>query len=205
MAFVKVNKSNTGASYGSGVEEVRLGYHLSNGGSRGGRSMYVTITRALADKLGWKVEQQDNGRNTMSVIIHEGTYEDAGFLMFENAEAGYSLGTNGSTAGAHHALSSSISMSRIKHYAVNDPSEEKLTAACEYVINDDNTLLVQCPDWLRYNAASVPEQPVKVEPVQVKEVLPIEDDEPPPTKPKITLNREDRRRIAKRVASQLGR
>jgi hypothetical protein len=205
MAFVKVSKSNTGASYGSGVEEVRLGYHLSNVGDRGGKSMYITITRALVDKLGWKVEQQDNGRNTMSVTIHEGTYEDAGFLMFENTDTGYTLGTNSSTAGAHHALSSSISISRIKHYAVNEPTEEKLTAACEFVINDDNTILVQCPDWLRYNSASVPEQPVKVEPVKEKEVLPIEEDEPPPTKPKITLNREDRRRIAKRVASQLGR
>ena len=205
MAFVKVSKSNTGNSYTSGAEEIRLGYHLASGGNRGGRSLYVTVTRSLAEKLGWEINTLDTGRHTVLVTIHEGTYEDAGFLMFENTETGYTLGTNAAVSGSNHSFSASISITRIRHYAVNDPTEEKLTGACEYVINDDNTLLVQCPDWLRYNPASVPEQPVVVEPVKVKEVLPIEDDEPPPTKPKLQLNREDRRRIAKRVASQLGR
>jgi len=91
---------------------------------------------------------------------------------------------------------------------VNDPLIEKSVQEVEFTVDEkDHTVLIQCPDWLRYNPQSVPQPepaPAKVEtkdprPTVVRLVEEAEEPEP------IRLNREERRRLAKKVVSRLGR
>lgn len=198
MAFVKVNKSAMGSQ--SRQAEIRLGWHIQSEKNKT-RSIYLSTSRDIVDQLGWKVEvgpsREGTGvRSTTRIAVHEGTGSDAGFLMLEYDEYGYALGSNKSDPKSIASFTVNISVTRLKHYAINDILIEKQPEPVEFTIDEkEGTILIQVPDWLRYNPQTVePEPEPEPEPVVEKK-----SDTP------LRLNREERRRIAKTVASRIGR
>jgi len=207
MAFVKINKSPVGA-FKDGLPIVRMGSHLQSE-KQSSRAIYFSLTRPVIDQAGWKISGVDGSEDRVAVAIavHEGTGTDAGFLLLEQEEGGYRLGSTRSDRQTH-SFAMNVSVSRLRHYVVNDPLIEKSVQEVEFTVDEkDHTVLIQCPDWLRYNPQSVPQPepaPAKVEtkdprPTVVRLVEEAEEPEP------IRLNREERRRLAKKVVSRLGR
>jgi hypothetical protein len=202
MAFVKVNKSPRGVNYGNDPV-IRMGTHLQ--GTKTPRSVYMSISLSVLDQLGWPYAPEEGERARCTIAVHEGTHEDAGFFMLVRDPSGYTFGGANSKEEARSALVTNIAVTKLRHYAVNDPVMEHPPENVEFTIDEkEGTILVQLPDWLRYNPASVPEPaPVKVEkkdPHPTMTVVPKEEDVEP-----LRLNHEERRRIAKKVASRLGR
>jgi hypothetical protein len=189
MAFVRIDKSSVGASY-TGIVEIRMGSKLKD--EHGPRAVYMSVAKPIIDEIGWTYKELED-RRTMFVYVHEGTGDDAGFWMMEQTDDkhGYSLGSQGK----HASFTMGISTSRLQHYVLNEHSVEP--APVDYTIDAANKcILIECPDWLRYNPQSVPEQPeAKVE-VEVHLPKKLQDMQP---------NREQRRRIAKTVERSLRR
>jgi hypothetical protein len=196
MAFVKVNKSSVGA-FNYGLPIIRMGSHLQSE-KQSSRAIYFSVTRPVIEQAGWKISgiKGSDDRVAVAIAVHEGTGTDAGFLLLEEEEGGYRLGATRADKQTH-SFAMNVSVSRLKHYVVNDPLIEKSVQEVEFTVDEkEHTVLIQCPDWLRYNPLSVQEEPDPVE----EYVEP-----PPPPTPPLTLNREERRRLAKKVASRLGR
>jgi hypothetical protein len=155
MAFVKIDKSATGG-WRSDLSEpnVRMSCHLQD--DKTPRSVAFYINHVLIDKVGWTTTMDSNGRTSLSVAIHEGTGEDAGFLMLEESDAknGYVLAV--SKPGAF-TYGMNASFTRFKHYVINEVPTPLMDVEFTYDAKD-KTVLIQCPDWLRYNPLSVPEE-----------------------------------------------
>jgi hypothetical protein len=65
-------------------------------------------------------------------------------------------------------MTGGVSVTRFKHYVLNDTARDIEPAPVEFTVDEkEHTILIQCPDWLRYNPLSVPVQPKPV----VKEVV----------------------------------
>jgi hypothetical protein len=182
MTFTKVDKAASGGwRTVTDQPNVRMSCYLQD--DKHPRSVAFYINQVLIDALGWKLHTDPNGRKSLHVDIHEGTGEDAGFLMLtEGDQRGYVLAV--SKAGAL-TFAMNIAFVRFKHYAINEVPAPLGDVEFTYDAND-KTILIQCPDWLRYNSLSVKAEPVKAE----KEELP-------------KLNRRDRRHIATKIASRL--
>lgn len=221
MAFVKVNKSRMGTRPDENPN-IRMGWHKQGETARG---LYFGITRILVEEVGWRLVEQtpkdgsDQVRVACIIDVMEGIHEDAGFFMLTESETGYRLGTNkGSSSSA--SLSMNVALNRLRHYVINDAEIEVEPHSVEFTIDSkDKTVLIQCPDWLRYNPLSVPDkEPEPPPPPQVEEV---KTKEGPPTVRQramratnevaaevadvIPLNRRERRRIASTVARTLSK
>lgn len=224
MAFVKVIKSAMGARLAQ--YEIRMGSQLQSA-TQQSRNVYFAITRAVVDDVGWEIiHQEGSTRNVCYIDVHEGTGTDAGFLLLMQAtnSKGYSLGT---TKDKHHTFAFGLAVSRIKHYALNelpvDPEPVEFT-----VDKAEHTILIQCPDWLRYNTLSVPEEVPPPPPPHVEVRKELEKATPPAVrgkenavtasrnvlelvgkKPELAddfpLNRQERRTLAKKVATTIGK
>ena len=215
MAFVKVNKSATGAHQDTGPM-VRMGSSLQSE-KQSSRAVYFSITRTAIDEVGWSLEAEGDRRVVVSVGIHEGTGSDAGFLLLTHEESGYRLGSTRKRE-TSSSFAMNVSVTRFRHYVINDPLIEKDTAPVEFTIDaKDHTILIQCPEWLRYNPLTAPQPEIEERPQVVEERKParptrtivqetVDDIDVVTRKPdKMVLNREERRRLAKKVVSQLGR
>lgn len=154
MAFVKLDKGLRRVR--EGITEVRLGAYRG----KQGRVVYLSISYAAIEAAGWTVHQSETNtkRKTINVMINEGVGEDAGFwLLSEDNEFGYSLGADHTNSGA---LCSSILVARFRHYVLND--EHMSVQPVEATVDEkEHTILVQVPDWIRYNPQSYqePEKP----------------------------------------------
>jgi len=133
------------------------------------RSIYFALTRPLIEQVGWHIAA-DEERETIRVAVNEGSGEDAGFLLLsEDLEKGYAFGTNAGRKG--QSMSGGVSVTRFRHYVLNDTTQDIEPEAVEFTVDEEeHTILVQCPDWLRYNPLSVPLEAKPVAPV-VKEVV----------------------------------
>lgn len=155
MAFVKVEKGLTGSFRRDSIE-LRMGSHLQSktGTSRG---VYLSLSRSLIDAVGWKkTSPEDNVHRVMCMVeVQEGVGSDAGFLLLTEAKegAGYALGTTSKKA---RSFSMALTLSKLKHYILNDVPTP--TEPVEFSI-EDRSILIQCPDWLRYNPESYDEPP----------------------------------------------
>ncbi len=183
MAFVLINKNTVGASHIP--NEIRMGTHLqSNDVST--RSLYIAISYEVIQATGWNVERNLGGsrpgkmggnsktdRVFVRLGVNEGTGDDAGFLMLtENKERGYICGHDirGNIA---QTFTTNVSVSKLKHYVLNDITAEIYPEPVTFVVDEKTqSVLVQCPDWLRYNPLSVP-QPVVQKPVAKEVVAPV--------------------------------
>jgi hypothetical protein len=147
------------------------------------RSIGIYPTRQLLEDVGFDLSE---GKNTIfNLDVLEGIGDDVGFWMLVPDPKGYAITLSKPKA---HTCSCSISISKLKHYVLNEcpvpPTE------VEYSIDaKEHSILVQLPDWLRFNPLSVSEEVVK----QAKET-PYE---------RLQLNRVERRRIGKAVSKAL--
>jgi hypothetical protein len=211
MAFVKINKSfHIGRP--STEPRIRMGSHLHGGAKEGPpRGIYIAMTQEIVKRVGWTLEPSTSGRQSKDgsyiermvcmITVHEGVGEDSGFIQLaEDREKGYVLG---STKGSASSLAVNMGIGAFKHYVLNEvpvePHEVDFT-----IDEEDHTILIQCPDWLRYNPQSYKA------PVEVKKEMPRH-----PTKApvivrgddgevvELELNREQRRRIAKKIVNAM--
>jgi len=162
MAFVKISKSAVGARNLS-VAELRMGSHLHTGQETGiPRGIYISMTPALVRQVGWAVEEVASQRTNKTgetyvraicrITIHEGIGEDRGFLMLVEDENGYSLGT---TRSVNTSYNTNIAAQALSHYVLNEVPVPP--ALVQFTVDEkEKTILVECPDWLRYNPLSVP-------------------------------------------------
>lgn len=212
MAFVKVQKAtglgNTGLGrYGA----IRLGAHLADNNVP--RSIYISITPDVIDSVGWEIVHAQSQRKTKSgelyerafcrIALNEGVGTDAGFIQLsEDKERGYVVGT---TKGTRTSFTCSVGMAGIKHYVFNEvPVDPGLV---EFTVDpEDKTILIQCPDWLRYNPESYQEptpakQEVKKEPRRPPTLSVVVVDKA--IDEELMPNRHQRRKITKRLAQAL--
>ena len=150
MAFVKLDKGARRSR--SGITEVRLGAYRG----KQGRVVYISISLGAIEQAGWTINESEANtkRKTVNVMINEGVGEDAGFwLLTEDDEFGYILGADHARSGS---LVTSIQIARLKHYVLNDEhiSVEPVEATVD---EKEHTILIQCPDWIRYNSQSYQE------------------------------------------------
>jgi len=168
MAFTQINKSSLGSH--SNKNEIRMGSRRQSQ-SVPQRSIYFAITRDVVAQVGWEltVDDDDGNREWIRVAVNEGSDEDAGFLLLtEDMNKGYVFGTNKGATG--FSLAGSVSCTRFKHYVLNDTTMDIEPAPVEFTVDEkEHSILIQCPDWLRYNPLSVPAV-AKPKPV-VKEVV----------------------------------
>jgi hypothetical protein len=115
-----------------------------------------TIARSIVAKLGW-----DDSNNRVRVAVYEGVREDSGFFMIQPSDQGY-LASAGNKGTSVTPLRFSLIARRLRHYTLNDTKAD--SQVVPHMI-DGNSLIVECPDWLRINPLSgKPEAPVEVKP-----------------------------------------
>jgi hypothetical protein len=208
MPFAQVKKSSVGSPIH--VNEIRMGWHKAAPNSNTKtRTLYFSIARSVIDEVGWDITEtgeDDKKLPTCSVGLMEGTHSEAGFLMMveDKSHNGYRLGGSRALSSAA-AFAFGITLSRLKHYVLNNLEDEEQPRSVEFTVDaEEHTILIECPDWLRYN-------PLSVEP------LPQPEPEPPEPEPKMKvtidnvptkakkLNRSQRRLVASTVAHSLKR
>jgi hypothetical protein len=134
--------------------------------------------------LGWDKE------GTTAVVL-EGTDTDVGFLQITPDPAGYSV-TGKSTKSAQ-SRGITVAIDRFQHYILNEAPVP--TMPVQFMVEGD-TLIVECPDWLRFNPLSVPQpEPVADPPPQPTRVVSRDEqfadlvaDVKPMPKPKLQLH-----------------
>lgn len=206
MPFVRIEKSRHGGLSSYTQPVVVMGAYLADGKAHKSRSVTFRMTRPLLDQLGWTLD--DHGR--IGVAVHEGTGADQGYIqLVQDEERGYRGSQGGSTNAedrVNQGVSISVTIERFRHYVLNEcpvPSHQ-----VNFII-DGNALIVECPDWLRYNTQSAP-PPVVEEPK-----LPLPRQSNKRDKPNsidtevdladlsLHLNRRERRLLANKIAGKL--
>lgn len=133
MAFEEIVKGSKFA-----VKSVTMAARLHDG--KTGKHVAFNIPINLLVEIGW----QDN----QGIEVHEGTGSDAGFLLLrpgKNGYKGYRATDNSAT------LHMKVLITRFKSYVLNECPVE----ASEVQFSADNAgIIVQCPDWLRFNPQS---------------------------------------------------
>ena len=143
MAFVKVDKARR--IRGMGAPVITMGSYLADGKLHKSKSVAFRISAALVEQIGWKA---DDGRIRLSVF--EGTDKDKGFLQLMPTEDGYA----GTFRNKSQGVSINVTIERFKHYVLNEcPTSAQ---PVDHII-DGEALVVECPDWLRFNPQTVPE------------------------------------------------
>lgn len=147
MAFVEVKKGPGRSA--TGVPRIRMSAHLSNGPEKP-KSIGIYISLAVLEEAG--IELYDVSHNTRQHLkIMEGTNDDAGFLMLVPHQDGYACTASKKVA---RTLSLAVSFSKFKHYVLNECPAPLVEV--EFTTDAENhAILIQCPDWLRYNSLSV--------------------------------------------------
>jgi hypothetical protein len=84
------------------------------------------------------------------------------------------------------------SFTRFRHYIINEVPTPLMDVEFTYDAKD-KTVLIQCPDWLRYNPLSVPQ------PAVVEEKKPVS----PPTKAVVKDGKEDVKGLLKQIAKDI--
>jgi hypothetical protein len=122
------------------------------------------MTRAVIEIVKWPiVEVTKDGRANVGFDVLEGTQEDAGFFLLVYNGEGYKSGASSANAGI---FTLNISLPRLKHYVLNDhPPQNHELELVEFTCDEnERTVLIQVPDWLRYNPLSVPQEEKVKEP-----------------------------------------
>jgi hypothetical protein len=149
MAFVRVDKSRQGG-YAQFQPVVTMGAYLADGKKHASRSIMFRISRPLLDQLGWTFDS-----SSIDVAISEGTDKDSGYLQVVPVPADLHTRrmTLSQSGKGSHGVAVSMTIESFKHYVLN---ECPVSAAIVPHMVDGNALIIECPDWLRYNPESVP-------------------------------------------------
>ena len=151
MPFVKVIKGMQGIRHET-TSPIRMGATLSTGAGKP-KSLHIYIDDSIIPQLG--IELMD-ANTRCHLALHEGTEQDAGFLMLIPDSSGYAVVASKQRS---LTLSMAIAVSKIRHYVLNECPVP--VTPVEFSI-EDHTILLQCPDWLRYNSLSLqPKQVVR--------------------------------------------
>jgi hypothetical protein len=146
MAFVKTKpKLRAGRNV---VDTVSMGVYLADGKKVDRKSVVFRFASTVLDKLGW----QPTDEKPVLVNVFEGTDTDVGFLQLVPDAEGYSV-TGKISQSSNQSRSISVGIDRFTHYVLNEPGSVP-SAPVQYVV-EGNTLLIECPDWLRFNPLSV--------------------------------------------------
>jgi hypothetical protein len=110
-------------------------------------------------QLGWATDP------VTLVIVLEGTGSDVGFLQIVADPRGYAV--TGSKTKAGQSRNITVGVDRFNHYVLNEPGPIP-TAPVSFVL-ENGYMLIECPDWLKFNPLSVPqpEPVVAPEPTRV--------------------------------------
>jgi len=179
MAFVTVEKLRSGAIGAAGIPCVTMGAYLADGKAHKSRSVNFRITRLLVDLIGWPLDER-----TLFLVVREGTDADKGFLQIMPDPQGRR--TTQPTDGQGFSLS--LAVESFHHYVLNECPVS--SGVVQHMIDGD-ALIIECPDWFRYNPLSVP-QPEKPKPVAEEVVAPVAK----PTFPKGKATIREARRAA---------
>ncbi len=177
MAFVKVEKLRRGIG-DLLTPVVTMGAYLADGKKHKTRSIMFRISFPLLRELKWEAKD-----GLFCIVIHEGTDTNRGFLQFTiDNDSIDSRRISTPKDGDKHGISTNVTVDAFKHYVLNECPISAIPVAHTV---DGSALIIECPDWLRYNPQSVPEpEPTKVTPI---------------------LNREQRRTVGARIARNLKR
>jgi hypothetical protein len=174
MAFTRVEKLRTGG-HGAIMPQVTMGAYLADGKKHKSKQINFRVTRALINELGW---EPDNDK--LYIAINEGSGSDKGFLQLVPDKMGRRTTVEADT---NQGMAINATLDSFKHYVLNECPMP--TEVVNHIV-DGNALIIECPDWFRFNPLSEPQ--------------------PEPEPEKVTqLNREQRRAVAARVARSLKR
>ena len=185
MPFVEVIKSRNRWAL-SAEPQLTMAAYLADGKNFKGKSVGFRLTRSLVDALGWELTEK-----SISIKVNEGIGDDAGFLQLLRGEPGFLASTSYANKSGTQGISFSSIDKNFKHYVLNECPVPAVIVQFD-IIKD--TLLVACPDWLRYDPTTVTEDqlpPKKETVVEIKR------------EPERMLNRQDRRAIGSKVARLL--
>lgn len=192
MAFVRVDKYRqiVGATTSP---IVTMGAYLADGKRHASKSVMIRISRPLVTLLGWEVIDR-----TLYINVNEGTGSDKGYLQVTQTTPGAAhsrrMTFSVSDAEQKQGLAVSLVTDSFKHYVLNECPVS--AAVVEHMI-DDGALIIECPDWLRFDPTTEKEpepEPIK-KPTLVSKVI-VEDDR---------MNRQERRAVANKIARALKR
>ena len=203
MPFVQMSAARHRMTRGVTDPIIRMGSQLANG--KHPRLVSISISKPALASVGFTTfSETTNTRCRMR--IDEGWGSDAGFWLFtplpyDTAELAYACTSGKSSASA---LQIAIAMSAITHYVLN---EKPIDMHDIEFSAQDKSLLVECPDWLRYNPQSLTNEQLAL--IKVPNYVPPPDNEA--TKATVTapsdlkLNRQERRRLSSGIAKALTR
>lgn len=157
MAFVKIDKSHR-SGIGENNASVSMSAYLADGKMHKSKSVSFRISYALFLQLGWEAVDR-----RLRIGVFEGTDKDAGLLQLMPDPRGYasSISLNSLGEESRQGVAISVTIERFRHYVLNDcPVSSTLV---EHVI-DDGALVIQCPDWLRFNPQSISKPIVEAPP-----------------------------------------
>lgn len=172
MPFAKVERSFRSSAVDANT--IRIGSHLAS--DKISKGIYISVGADVVKQAGWPVKPMSETRQATTVAVLEGTGEDSGFLMLAYDEAqGYTLGSERTGARSFYT---NVTASKLKHYVLNEVPCP--VGPVDFSIDEKaHTVLIQCPDWLRYNPESYqePEQEVVQPTRHPLHVVPVERDE----------------------------
>jgi hypothetical protein len=150
MPFVEIKRGQS--AKGEVGDAVAMGVYVADGKEIKTRSVIFFISRSVAAKLGWEIID-----HRFPVTLHEGVGSDQGFLMITPGVDGQGYTATGGNKSTHRtALKFAVVAQKFNHYTLNDT--RVATHPVTYVI-DNNSLIIECPDWLKFNPLTAPLEP----------------------------------------------
>lgn len=162
MPFIKINTHHHFSK--AYREPVAMGIYSGNGKDIKTRSVVFRIALDLCNQL-WPTPDGE----FLHLGVYEGVAEEAGFLQICQDPLGYKVRPN-MTNKKLTAYTFSVVAARFEFYTLND-TEARLAPVLHMV--EGNTLIIECPDWLRVNPLTQPAIPTPPKPITP----------PPPPKP----------------------
>jgi hypothetical protein len=152
MAFVRVEKMRVGGNMPTDPQ-VTMGAYLADGKKHRSKQVGFRISRPLINQLGWKPEN-----DKLHIAINEGSGDDAGFLQLVPDPKGRRTTIEPDT---NQGIAINATADAFRHYVLNECPVS--TTVVTHIV-DGNALIIECPDWLRFNPLSVPQPEPKPTP-----------------------------------------
>jgi len=201
MPFVQVQSGMHRLSRGTISPIIRMGSQLA--GNKTPRLITISISRPALALVGFTAFSEVNTKCRLR--IDEGWGDDAGFWLLtpkplDTRERTYACTASSNRFSTVHAQ---VPMHIITHYVLN---EKPIDAHDVEFDVQGESLLVQCPDWLRYNPQSLTNEQLAL--IKVPNYVPPPDE---PAQIEVTapsslkLNRQDRRKLSSSIAKAMTR
>jgi hypothetical protein len=164
MVFTPIDKGAGGLGNRGSAAGVRLG--MSNA-----RVIYISVPRSVIQSAGWQVDWDERQFKT-SVLLHEGSGTDAGFLVLAPAKQGEGYPLKAVSQLPNAAFIGHFTAGKLRHYMLPPNTVSMRAHNVDYSV-DGEQLLIQVPPWLIYNSSLD----------GVSNPAPPRDPDPPPAPP----------------------